>query len=123
MANTIVKKILLVAGFASLLHAAYSAAHYRTYLRLTEQEFTKLPLDIVVQTVVSLIVVIYNVIQIVGNFKEIRATVDMQAKSWDTLGNFPSFYTFNHRGKALSSTYVPEEESSEGAKSKLDLNS
>ena len=73
------------------------------------------------QIVVSLMVVIYNLIQIVGNFKEIRATVDMQAKSWDTLGNFPSFYSFNHRGKALSPNYMPEEEA-EG-KSKLDLNS
>ncbi|KAI8118655.1 ER membrane protein complex subunit 5 isoform X1 [Lucilia cuprina] len=121
MVNTVFNKFLLIAGFASLAHAAYSAAHYRTYLRLTEQEFTKLPLDIVVQIVVSLIVVIYNLIQIVGNFKEIRATVDMQAKSWDTFGNFPSFYSFNHRGKALSPNYVPEEEA-EG-KSKLDLNS
>lgn len=66
--------------------------------------------QIVVQTVVSLIVVIYNVIQVVGNFKEIRATVDMQAKSWDTLGNLPSFYTFNHRGRALSPMYVSEEQ-------------
>uniref|UniRef100_A0A1A9ZP09 Uncharacterized protein n=1 Tax=Glossina pallidipes TaxID=7398 RepID=A0A1A9ZP09_GLOPL len=50
---------------------------------------------IVVQIVVSLIVIIYNLSEVVGNFKELRATVDMQAKSWDTLGNFPSFYHFN----------------------------
>lgn len=38
----------------------------------------------------------------VGDFKEIRATIDLQAKSWDTLSNVPSFYIFNHRGKSLS---------------------
>ncbi|ALC38917.1 CG15168 [Drosophila busckii] len=105
MGSTVFNKLLLVAGFASLAHAAFSAAHHRTYLRLTEQEWTSLPLDIILQTVISLVLVIYNIIQIVGNFKEIRATVDMQQKTWDTLGNFPSFYTFNHRGRALNPSY------------------
>lgn len=49
--------------------------------------------------------IIYNILQVVGDFKEIRAAVDLQAKSWETLGNIPSFYTFNHRGKALSPFY------------------
>lgn len=61
--------------------------------------------QIVVQVMVSLMVITYSLIQVMGNFKEIRATVDMQNKSWDTLGNFPSFYIFNHRGKALSPDY------------------
>lgn len=64
-------------------------------------------LQIILQTVISLVIVVYNIIQIVGDFKEIRATVDMQQKTWDTLGNFPSFYTFNHRGRALSPGYKP----------------
>lgn len=54
---------------------------------------------------VSLVLITYSLIQVMGNFKEIRATVDMQNKSWDTLGNFPSFYIFNHRGKSLSADY------------------
>lgn len=56
---------------------------------------------------ISLVVVVYNIIYIVGDFKEIRATVDMQQKTWDTLGNLPSFYTFNHRGRALNPGYKP----------------
>ena len=42
----------------------------------------------------------------VGEFKEIRATIDLQQKSWETLQNIPSFYSFNHRGKALSPNYI-----------------
>lgn len=61
--------------------------------------------QIILQTIISLVIVVYNIIQIVGDFKEIRATVDMQQRTWDTLGNFPSFYTFNHRGRALSPGY------------------
>ncbi|BFF95906.1 membrane magnesium transporter 1 [Drosophila madeirensis] len=109
MGSTFFNKLLLIAGFASLAHAAFSAAHHRTYLRLTEQEWNSLPLDLILQTVISLVVVVYNIIEVVGHFKEIRATVDMQQKTWDTLGNFPSFYSFNHRGRALNPGYTPPE--------------
>ena len=53
----------------------------------------------------------------VGDFKEIRATIDLQAKSWETLSNVPSFYSFNHRGKIFSPNYQPQ------AVSKSDLSS
>ncbi|XP_039433236.1 ER membrane protein complex subunit 5 [Culex pipiens pallens] len=98
-------KFALFVGFVSLLHAAYSAAQHRAYLRITDQEFSNLPVDIIFQAILSLFLIIYNILQVVGDFKEIRATVDLQAKSWETLGNIPSFYTFNHRGKALSPIY------------------
>lgn len=61
--------------------------------------------QIIFQAIASLIYIIYNILQVVGDFKEIRAAVDLQAKSWETLANIPSFYTFNHRGKALSPVY------------------
>lgn len=46
--------------------------------------------------------IIYSLLHLIGDFKEIRATIDLQAKSWETLSNTPSFYIFNHRGKRLS---------------------
>ncbi|XP_053675327.1 ER membrane protein complex subunit 5 [Anopheles nili] len=101
----IFNKIQIVLGFLFLLHAAYSAAQHRAYLRITEQEFSELPIDIIFQAIASLIFIIYNILQVVGDFKEIRAAVDLQAKSWETLSNIPSFYTFNHRGKALAPHY------------------
>lgn len=54
------------------------------------------------QSVASLFLIIYSLLHVVGDFKEIRATIDLQAKSWETLSNVPSFYVFNHRGKSLS---------------------
>jgi len=92
-------KLIFALGFVSLLHAAYSAAQQRTYLRITEQEFTSLPLDILIQSLISLFVTMYSIMQIAGDFKEIRATMELQSKSWDMVGNRPSFYTFSHRGK------------------------
>lgn len=48
----------------------------------------------------------YGVLQIAGDFKEIRAVVDLENKSWETLRNLPSFQIFNHRGKSLSPEYL-----------------
>lgn len=66
--------------------------------------------QMIIQAVASLIVVIYSIIQMMGRFKEIRASVDLQAKSWETLGNLPSFYMFNHRGKVLSGNHFNEDD-------------
>lgn len=49
----------------------------------------------------------YGVMYVAGDFKEIKASADLENKSWETFSNIPSFYTFNHRGKALSPYYVP----------------
>lgn len=91
-------KITLCLGFFLLLHAAYSSAQHRTYLRITEQEFKSLPIDVTLQAIAGLGVLIFSILQIVGNLKEIRT---VQNKSWETLSNLSSFYHFQHRGKAL----------------------
>lgn len=63
--------------------------------------------QILTQGIVSLFVAMYGIMYIAGDFKEIRATEDLENKSWETVRNIPSFYIFNHRGKALSPNYVP----------------
>ncbi|VDI59286.1 ER membrane protein complex subunit 5-like [Mytilus galloprovincialis] len=94
-------KICVILGLLAMAHAAYSAAQHRTYLRLTEQEFTSLPLDIILQCFVGLILTCYGVVHISGIFKEIRANADLDNKSWDMLSSRQSMYSFNHRGVAL----------------------
>lgn len=100
-----VGKIFITVGLLSLIHSGYSAAQHRSYLRLTEQGFHFLPFDIIVQTIVSLLVTIWGVTFIAGDFKEIRATTELENKSFEVIGNRPSFYTFSHRGRVLSSVY------------------
>jgi len=95
-------KYLLISGIFLLLHAAYSAAQHRSYLRLTEQEFTSLPTDIILQTIGSLLLSVFAATLIAGDFKEIRSNVELQKKTWKNLDNRPSFYTFNHRGHVFS---------------------
>lgn len=55
----------------------------------------------------------YGIVYVAGDFKEIRATVALESKTWETQRNLPSFYIFNHRGKMLSTTYVPDVNSEE----------
>jgi hypothetical protein len=99
-------KLLLVIGLIGLCHAAYSATQHRKYLRLTEQEFSSLPRDIMIQTVVSLFICAFSILNIVGKFKQIKIASEWETKSWDNIGNRVSFYSFNHRGKYLFSDKI-----------------
>ena len=100
-------KTVLFVGLIGLMHAAYSAAEWRAAARMSEGD-PMLPLDIVLQTFLFLIVTMLGVINIAGEFKEIRATVELEHQSWENLRNRPSFYTWAHRGRVFSPDYVPQ---------------
>jgi hypothetical protein len=97
-------KIFLITGLVGLCHAAYSATQHRNYLRLTEHEFSRLPLDIIFQTVISLFLSCIGIISIASKFKPIKITSEWENKIWDNIANRTSFYSFNHRGKYLFSS-------------------
>lgn len=101
----IIYRNLTILGLLLLCHTAYSAAKHRSYLRLKGQENGVLPLDIILQGIVSLVISMIGVVNIAGDFKEISATKSLERKSWETLRNVPSFYVFNHRGRSLSPYY------------------
>lgn len=65
-------------------------------------------LQIFIQALLSLYVVMYGVLYVAGDFREIRASADLENKSWETFSNIPSFYVFNHRGRMLSPHYDPK---------------
>ncbi|KAJ8920608.1 hypothetical protein NQ315_004747 [Exocentrus adspersus] len=104
MPATFIHRSILTIGFLSLFHAAYSAAQHRSYLRLNELDFTYLPHDITIQALISLFIIMYGVLHVAGDFKEIKASAELEDKSWETYGNIPSFYTFSHRGGKCSNT-------------------
>jgi hypothetical protein len=70
-------------------------------LRLTEQDYTSLPADIILQTLLSLIACGFAVLNIGGTFKQIKISSEWEHKSWENIAPRASFYTFNHRGKHL----------------------
>ena len=97
-------KVFLITGLVGLCHAAYSATQHRNYLRLTEHEFSRLPLDIIFQTIISLFFSCIGIISIASQFKPIKITSEWENKIWDNIANRTSFYSFNHRGKYLFSS-------------------
>lgn len=69
--------------------------------------FTIVTLQIVVQAVLSLFAVMWGVLNVAGNLREIPAAAELNQTKWDTQRNLPSFYMFNHRGRALAYNYIP----------------
>uniref|UniRef100_A0A8R1HY03 Membrane magnesium transporter n=1 Tax=Caenorhabditis japonica TaxID=281687 RepID=A0A8R1HY03_CAEJA len=100
MASTIYRLITIV-SLLSLLHCAYSAAQHRFYLRLTEQPFVNLPADVVAQTVISLIALIYGTSFLANPFLYIKQDQHPE-RTCDEALNCPSFITFDNRTKAMS---------------------
>ncbi|CAM4613782.1 hypothetical protein R3I94_013659 [Phoxinus phoxinus] len=109
MASSFWKGVVGVGLFA-LAHAAFSAAQHRSYMRLTEKENETLPIDIVLQTLLSFVITCYGIVHISGEFKDMDASSELKNKTFDTLRNHPSFYLFNHRGRVLFC--APEQEPS-----------
>ncbi|KOB67345.1 hypothetical protein OBRU01_19845 [Operophtera brumata] len=78
MGSSSVHKIIVTVGFISLFHTAFSAAQ-----------------------------LIWGVLNVAGNLREIPAAAEVNMVKWETQRNLPSFYIFNHRGRALAYNYVP----------------
>lgn len=103
-------KFILTVGLIGLCHAAYSATQHRNYLRLTDADksidqigitsgrITTLPLDIVIQTLFSLLLSCIGLIGISTKFRPIKITSEWENKTWDNVGNRTSFWSFQHRG-------------------------
>lgn len=127
-------KFLLGLALVVLLHAAYSVAEWRSLTRRSSQQSSEsggedagtvheqgMPLDITIQTVLAFALAMVCVLQIAGDFKEIRAGIEMGKKTWESARNRPSFYVYNHRGKAFSPFYVPPSDGGAQKKSLMDI--
>ena len=115
--SVLMGKLLLTIGLIGLIHAAYSATQHRNYIRLTSAESASgtawLPLDILIQTLLSLILTCIALVPLVARFRPIRIASDWESRSWFNIGNRVSFYSFNHRGKHLSVHQEPVYEQEE----------
>lgn len=101
-------RTLVTVGIISLIHAGYSAVQYKTYLKLIEEEFANLPADIIVQVIFSLTLSVFGIVKVAGELKDIHAAAELAHRSWETFGNRPSFYNFNHRGKIMFSDLLQD---------------
>ena len=64
--------------------------------------------QITFQVFISVVMAIFGIIRVAGELKDIHAAAELASKSWETVGNRQSFYSFNHRGQRLFQE-IPED--------------
>jgi len=98
--SPLIGRIGVIVGMGLLFHTGYSVSQLLSFLRYNEEEFTSLPLDIMLEGLIGVALSIWGATGI-KPFKEIRAIEDLACKSYESFLHRPSFVTFNHRGKNL----------------------
>ncbi|KAJ6864966.1 hypothetical protein NC651_035508 [Populus alba x Populus x berolinensis] len=94
-----------VIGFVGVLilsHAAYSTTQYEDLLKITEDEFSGPPFNVVVELIVRLVLCTWAAITLPGIFLSIHPNSDDNRMV--SLPDNLDFIIFNHRGKV----FVPE---------------
>ncbi|KAG6744116.1 hypothetical protein POTOM_052825 [Populus tomentosa] len=94
-----------VIGFVGVLilsHAAYSTTQYEDLLKITEDEFSGPPFNVVVELIVGLVLCTWAAITVPGIFLSIHPNSDDNRMV--SLPDNLDFIIFNHRGKV----FVPE---------------
>ncbi|XAR69130.1 hypothetical protein NMG60_11000609 [Bertholletia excelsa] len=113
-----------VLGVVILFHAAYSTIQYRSLLKITEEEFSGPPMNVVVELILGLTFCMWAALSVPGKFHSILPYSDENRFLLDMLCfphvlalvleiplhnrqrvvSFPAnmdFMIFNHRGKAF----------------------
>jgi len=93
----------VLVGMMLLCHTGYSVSQHLAFIRYNEEEFTTLPLDMVIEALLGLSLAIWGAAA-TKTFQEIRAVEDLACKSYESFLNRPNFFTFNHRGEKLFGT-------------------
>ncbi|CAN4117105.1 unnamed protein product [Withania somnifera] len=86
-------------GIVILSHATYSTIQYRGLLKITEEEFSGPPINVVIELIVSLVLCLWAAMAAPGNFKSIHP--QSEENRVVALPANLDFMIFNHRGKIL----------------------
>ncbi|KAG5072631.1 hypothetical protein GLYMA_03G182900v4 [Glycine max] len=94
--------LALTVGFLGLLilfHAAYSTIQYRGVLKITEEEFSGLPFEVVIELFLGLLLCFWTALTAPGKFLSIHP--HSEENRIVSLPANPDFMIFNHRGKVF----------------------
>eukprot|EP01041_Mallomonas_annulata_P000618 gene618-1192_t len=96
---TLISNIIVCIGTLMLLHAVYSAHHFKSLAAKIGQldDVSIPPMDVVVEAGVSFIIILVGQL-LPLNFTPIRITESKVYKSWEENMGRPDYLTFNHRG-------------------------
>ncbi|XP_058738116.1 membrane magnesium transporter-like [Vicia villosa] len=88
-----------VFGALVLFHAAYSTIQYKSLLKITEEEFSGPPFNVVIELFVGLLLCFWAALTVPGKFLSIHPQSDE-----NRIVSLPAnldFMIFNHRGKVF----------------------
>ncbi|PSS04594.1 Membrane magnesium transporter like [Actinidia chinensis var. chinensis] len=88
-----------VLGVLILSHAAYSTIQYRSLLKITEEEFSGPPMNVVVELILGLVFCMWAALSVPGKFLSI-----LPHSEENRVVSLPAnmdFMIFNHRAKAF----------------------
>ncbi|CAG8492307.1 5232_t:CDS:2 [Ambispora gerdemannii] len=94
-------RVLCFLGFLIFIHASYSTYEHLSYLKAVEKVERDLPIDITIETLVSVAVFSLGIILVANPLKEILMKTEMAKQTIDKIDTRPSFMTFNHRGRIV----------------------
>ncbi|RAL38087.1 unnamed protein product [Cuscuta campestris] len=86
-------------GVLFLSHAAYSTIQYKALLKITEEEFSVPPFNVVMELILGLVLCLWAALIVPGNFLSIHPQSDENRVV--ALPENLDFMIFNHRGQAL----------------------
>ncbi|NP_001278487.1 Membrane magnesium transporter-like [Zea mays] len=90
-----------VLGGAILAHAAYATIQYRAVLKITEEEFSRPPMDVMMELLLGLVLCMWAGLAVPTKFLSVLPHSDE-----NRIVSLPAnldFMIFNHRGRALPS--------------------
>ncbi|KAJ1265898.1 hypothetical protein BS78_08G108900 [Paspalum vaginatum] len=88
-----------VLGGAILAHAAYATVQYRAVLKITEEEFTRPPMDVMMELLLGLVLCMWAGLAVPAKFVSV-----LPHSEENRIVSLPAnldFMIFNHRGSAL----------------------
>ncbi|KAJ2823377.1 hypothetical protein IWW50_003808 [Coemansia erecta] len=101
MSTRLVAQGIAAAAFVVMLHSGYSAREYLMYSKSIGRQDLSLPIEIVLECLVSLAIMTVALVVGVGKLKPISYEAEMKRYSIDGVFSRPSFQVFNHRGRYL----------------------
>ncbi|KAJ2172041.1 hypothetical protein GGH16_002538 [Coemansia sp. RSA 560] len=101
MSAKLVLQGIAVAAFMAMLHSGYSAREYLMYSKSIGRQDLSLPIEIVLECLVSLAIMTVALVISVGKLKPISYEAEMKRYSIDGVFSRPFFQAFNHRGRYL----------------------
>ncbi|CAI9778979.1 unnamed protein product [Fraxinus pennsylvanica] len=91
-----------VLGVLILSHAAYFTIQYRSLLKITEEQFSGPPINVVMELIAGLVLCMWAALTVPGKFLSILPQSDENQVV--ALPANLDFMIFNHRGKTLPSS-------------------